>query len=102
MKVIFSAEALSQLKDIARYIANANKDRARSFARDVRGKASAIGETPFAFPIDERLGEPDIRRRFYREYLIFYRVDFDHVRIIAVIHSARDYENLLRPAGPLE
>ena len=100
MKVVFSAEALSQLKEIARYIAADNKDRARSFAKDIRGKASLIGETPFAFPVDERLGQSNLRRRVYRDYLIFYRVEFEHVRIVAIIHGARDYEPLLRPAGP--
>ncbi len=38
---------------------------------------------------------PGIRRRPYRRYLIFYRVETDRILSLLIVHGARDYHALL-------
>jgi len=52
---------------------------------------------PRAYPILPHRRESQIRRKPYRNYLIFYRVRKDAVEILHVLHGARDYERLLFP-----
>ena len=40
----------------------------------------------------EHLG---LRRLVFRGYLVFYKVEADHVFIIPILHGARDYEAVL-------
>ena len=40
------------------------------------------------------IGRGDLRRMPFRSYLIFYRVT-DHVEILRILHSARDWASLL-------
>jgi toxin ParE1/3/4 len=40
-----------------------------------------------------------LRRAVHGNYLIFYRVDPDHVVVVHVLHGARDYDAILFPEG---
>lgn len=97
MKVVLSAEALSDLEAIGDYIARDNPTRARSFVAELLAKARKIGDTPRGFPLVPRYAHLDARRRAHGNYLIFYRVEADQVTVIHVLHGARDYEALLFP-----
>jgi len=48
-----------------------------------------------AFPIIERYKHMGIRRRSYRDYLIFYRVSAEQIDILHILHGARDYDSIL-------
>jgi toxin ParE1/3/4 len=95
MRVVVSDHAKVGLRDIALFIARDSKTRARSFVRELQAKAREIGDMPRAFPLVPRYEHHGIRRRPYRDYLIFYRIEDDSVVIIHVLHGARDYEALL-------
>jgi toxin ParE1/3/4 len=97
MRVVFSAQAQAGIRDIALFIARDNKLRALSFVRELRKKAEQIGDMPQAFPLVPRYEQHGIRRRTYRDYLIFYRIEGDQVFIVHIMHGARDYEALLVP-----
>jgi plasmid stabilization system protein ParE len=56
-----------------------------------------LGDMPQAFPLVSRYEHLGIRRRVYRDYLIFYRIDVDRVSIVRILHGAQDYEALLPP-----
>lgn len=49
-----------------------------------------LGEMPEAFPLVPRYAHHGIRRSPFRVYLIFYRVEGDHIAVIRVLHGARD------------
>lgn len=95
MRVVFSGEAHAGLREIARYIARDDKVRAISFVRELRAKALQIGDMPQSFPLVPRYEHCGIRRRPFRNYLIFCRVEDDRVAVVHIMQGARDYEALL-------
>jgi toxin ParE1/3/4 len=95
MRVVLSEQAKADLRDIGLYIARDNKNRARTFVRELQAKAQDIGEMPRAFPLVPRYEHYGIRRRPYGDYLIFYRIADDQVSVVHILHGARDYEPLL-------
>ena len=97
MRVRFSEEAERDLFRIGEFIAEDSALRALKFVRALRGRALLIGDTPLAYPLIPRFAAQGVRRRVYRDYLIFYRVEADAVQIIHILHGAQDYERLLGP-----
>ena len=57
-------------------------------------------DTPEGYALVPRYEALGIRRRPYRDYLIFYRVSDDSIEILHVLHGARDYETILFPDEP--
>ena len=53
--------------------------------------------TPHAFELLGPSNHPGIRRRVFGPYLIFYRTENSEVKILRVIHGARDYLRILDP-----
>ena len=97
MRVVLSAAARADLQGIADHIASDNPRRAATFVRELRAAIRRIGDMPRAFPLVPRYEHHGIRRRPWRNYLIFYVVEDDQVGIVHVLHGARDYEALLFP-----
>ena len=95
MRVDFTEAANQDLLDIGDHIALDSPLRARDFIRLLRRQALRLKDTPRAFPLVPRYESKGIRRRVFRDYLIFYRVDPETVTIIHILHGARDYEALL-------
>jgi toxin ParE1/3/4 len=52
---------------------------------------------PHAFRLIPRYEQHGIRRRPFRDYLIFHRVEADRISIVHILPEARDYETLLFP-----
>ena len=97
MKVVFSDQAKTDLREIAFFIARTDKARALSFVSELRARAQQIGDMPMSFPLLPRYAQHGIRRRTVRGYLIFYRVADDRVYIVHILHGARDYASLVSP-----
>jgi plasmid stabilization system protein ParE len=95
VRVVFSAEARADLTQIAEHIAHNSPRRAQEFVRKLRLKAAELRDTPRAFPLVPRYERAGIRKRVWRDYLIFYRIDEDRMLIVHVLHGAQDYEALL-------
>lgn len=100
MKVSFSREADEDLADIRAYISLDSPRRAASFTRELVHACLAIGEAPRAWPVVVGYERSGFRRKAYRQYLIFYRVQVDCVQIIRVVHGRRDVERLLASDDP--
>lgn len=99
MKVVLTGEALYDLEQIGDYIAGDSPVRAQTFVAELAAAARRIGETPQGFPLVPRFEGHRVRRRAHGAYLIFYRVEADHVSILHILHGARGYEALLFPEG---
>ena len=95
MIVRLTAEAENDLEQIGDYIAQDNPKRALSFVLALRDKCLSLADAPYGFPLVTRYERHGIRRRVYGNYLIFYRIDGDHVSVIHVLHGARDCAALL-------
>lgn len=97
MRVVLSAQARAGLQSVALFIARDNRARARSFVQELRAKALEIGAMPHGSPLLEHYEDRGIRRRVYRDSLIFYRVDGDAIFMVHSLHGAQDYGALLFP-----
>lgn len=95
MKVSFSREAEQGLERIADYIAQDHPARAASFTEELIAAALDLGDMPNAFPLVPRFKKQGIRRRVHDAYLIFYKVRESEVLVVAIMHGARDYTQLL-------
>jgi toxin ParE1/3/4 len=97
VKVRFSDEARNDLRRIGDYIARESPLRARDFVRELRQRAMQLGDNPLAFPLVPRHEHRGIRRRVFRNYLIFYQVQDDTVHVVHILHGVQDYESPLFP-----
>ena len=99
MSVVITREAEANLEEIGDWIAEDNPLRAITFIETLRQKCLALADMPEGFPTVPRYEPSGIRRRPFRDYLIFYRVNDQTVEILHVLHAAQDYERILVPNG---
>ncbi|SNT72100.1 type II toxin-antitoxin system RelE/ParE family toxin [Amphiplicatus metriothermophilus] len=97
MKVVVTDAAFDDLLRIGQAIAQDNPARAATFVEELQACCERLGHAPRAFPLLPGHEERGVRRRPYRDYMIFYRIEVDAVEILHVIHGARDYERILFP-----
>jgi toxin ParE1/3/4 len=95
--VVVSAEAESDIEQIANYIADRNAGAAHHFIQELQEKCESLADAPRGYPLVPRYEHLGIRRRPFGNYLIFYRVSADLIEVVHVLHGARDYEPLLFP-----
>jgi toxin ParE1/3/4 len=95
MIVVLTREAEADLEAIGDWIAADNPTRAVSFVRDLLEICAGLTEAPKAYPLVTRFKTLGVRKRTYRDYLIFYRIIGQTVEISHVIHGSRDYEAIL-------
>jgi len=81
------------LEEIGDYIARDNPSRALSFIQELRRHCNRIALTPRGAPVRKRLGT-GVRFVPHERYGIFYRVTGRELRILRIIHGARDIEAL--------
>ncbi len=60
-------------------------------------KCFELGAAPFAYEKLAHRANPEVRRRPYGNYLIFYRVLNSDIDILHVLHGAQDYTKILFP-----
>lgn len=98
MKVRFSRQARSDLRSIVESIAKDSPQAARRYGRLLSDRAQSLTEFP------ERgaalRGHPTARRLVVGPYLIIYKPDCGLVRILRILHGARDLDALLASEPP--
>ena len=85
----YAPEARRDLLMIGLYIAEDNPDRAESFVAELEAKAAQAAERPNSFPARDDVS-PGLRAVGHGRYLLFFRDLPDEVRIVRVLHGARD------------
>ena len=95
-RLLLSPRAVTDLEEIADYIARDNPVRAASFVAELEAKCRAIVETPALYPARTDLA-PGLRMAVHGRYLVLYRdlPDENTVRVERVLHSARNLPRLL-------
>jgi toxin ParE1/3/4 len=94
MKVRFSQLAKDDLKAAARYIAADNQKAARLWAESVRAKCAKLADNP-RMGISKSDAGPDVRMMVIGNYVVFYETTPPEVKILRVLHGARQWEDLL-------
>ncbi|WP_271299827.1 type II toxin-antitoxin system RelE/ParE family toxin [Sphingomonas sp. CV7422] len=95
MTVRFTDHAERELEEIGDFIARDDPWAAGGFVAELRAKCLDLGDFPRRFPIVRQAWGTGIRRRIHKRYVILYRIDDDAVVILHIVHSARDYGDLL-------
>jgi plasmid stabilization system protein ParE len=95
--VTITAEAESDLEEIATYVAQQSPQSALKLVRELKEKCESLPDAPRAYPLVPRYEHLGIRRRPFGQFLIFYRIGSDAIEVIHILHGARDYESLLFP-----
>ncbi|HEV2651075.1 MAG TPA: type II toxin-antitoxin system RelE/ParE family toxin [Rhizomicrobium sp.] len=98
MIVRLSDAAEAELEAIGDWIALDAPMRAHSFIQELRDACERIGHAPEAYVLLPCHKASGIRRRVYRNYLIFYVIT-DHVFVLHIMNGARNYEPMLFPDG---
>jgi plasmid stabilization system protein ParE len=97
MIVVLTETAIADLVAIGRHIETDNPQRAKTFVAELKSRCHELGTMPKAFALVPRHEHRGVRRRPYRNYLIFYRIAADVVEVLHVFHGAQDYEKILFP-----
>jgi toxin ParE1/3/4 len=90
VKVVITDRATTDMRLIGRWIKRDNPSRALTFVQELRQRCHAIGSRPRMYPLLEGFEVAGIRRCNHQKYLIFYKIENDTVRILHVLHGARD------------
>jgi toxin ParE1/3/4 len=99
MRLVIADEARDDLVLIGERIARDNPRRSVAFIDEIEAHCERISATPLTHPILPGREATRLRRAVHGNYLIFYRIDPDHVVVIRVLHGARDYDAILFPEG---
>lgn len=89
-----SQEAQDDLESIGEYILRHNPVRAVSFVDELIARFSVIAERPRSFRSREEL-LVGLRSANHGKYLILFRADQGFVKILRVVHGARNLIQLL-------
>jgi toxin ParE1/3/4 len=89
----YSPAALEDLKAITLYIADDSPERALTFVEELQQKAAQAAEWPNLFPARDDLST-GLRCISHGRYLIFYHRETNGVRVVRVLHGARDLKGI--------
>ncbi|KAB2854764.1 MAG: type II toxin-antitoxin system RelE/ParE family toxin [Sphingopyxis terrae] len=96
-RVVYQPAAQQDFYDIVEFIAQDNPDRAVSFVQEIRSACERRAELPHAGRRCDDIA-PGLLRFPHKSYIIYYRMlsDGDGIRIMHIIHGARDHERIMR------
>lgn len=95
-RLVVLPAARADLIEIGDFIALDNPERAASFVAEIGAKMREAAERPRSFPARHEIFE-GLRSARYGRYLIFFVETDDEVRIVRVLHGARDLPRLFDP-----
>jgi plasmid stabilization system protein ParE len=92
-------EAEEDLESIADYIARDAPKRAISFTAELRAQVNGLAAMAESFPFARLARHPQVRRRTYRRYGIFYSINAaaSCVDVLRILHGSRDLTKIFNP-----
>ena len=93
-RLVILPAARMDLIEIGDFIALDNPERAASFVAEIESRMIEVAERPGSFPARDELHQ-GLRAARHGRYLIFFVEAEDEVRIVRVLHGARDLPSLL-------
>ena len=88
-RLAFAPAARDDLLTIGAYIADDNPARAESFVAELEATARKAADRPRSFPARDEISL-GLRAAVHGRYLLLFRELEDEVRIVRVVHGARD------------
>lgn len=97
MRVEWSDYASADLDDLVHYISRDSAFYAQLFAERVVLATRRLGDFPESGRIIPETEDPALREIIVQGYRVMYRLEPDHVLILAVMHSRRDVGGMDNP-----
>ena len=94
-RLVWSDAAVDDLESTAAYISRDSAAYAASFVRRVLSAATAVVHMPESGGIVPEYNNPDLREVLVGNYRLVYSLGTGEVRIVALIHGARQIEQIL-------
>ena len=94
MLVVFSSTARRDLIEIASFIATDSPSRAKTFIDELAAACEGLSDQPERFALIRGYEGKGYRSRPYGSYAIVYGVEQDHVRVLRVLHGARNLREI--------
>lgn len=93
-RLVILPAARMDLIEIGDFIALDNPERAASFVAEIESRMIEVAERPGSFPARDELHK-SLRSARHGRYLIFFVEAGNEVRIVRVLHGARDLPGIL-------
>ncbi|MBN2356679.1 type II toxin-antitoxin system RelE/ParE family toxin [candidate division KSB1 bacterium] len=87
MKIMWTDEALARLREIRRYIAQNNPERATLFIQKIIDRTEILINSPQIGRMVPEISRPDIRELIYKNFRIVYRIKNDSIEILTVFEG---------------
>jgi len=84
---MWTNEALARLRDIKKYIAQNNPDRARLFIQKIIDRTDILISNHQIGRVVPEISRPEIRELLFKNYRIVYRVKKDYIEILTVFEG---------------
>ena len=97
--VVWSQAAQRGLDDILTYIAEDSPEAAAKVLDVVLSAAESLDIFSHRGRVVPELGDQSIREIFVYDYRLMYEVLTDEVRILAILHGARDFARWIKDRG---
>lgn len=94
LEVRWSPEAIEDLEAIAEYIARDSEYYARAVVTEILSASRSTGGFPLLGRVVPEIGDQSIRERLIYSYRLVYRVEYERILIVAVIHGKRLLDNI--------
>jgi plasmid stabilization system protein ParE len=89
-RIVWTDHAWNDLDQIADYIVTGSKAYASGFVRQIMTRADSLELFPHAGAIVPEFDRADVRETFVKKYRLIYQVADEEIRILAVVHGARE------------
>lgn len=99
MRLLFSPQAASDLEAISDYIAQNSPRQAQVFLRELEQQCARIAVQPGLYRQRPELRQ-GLRSCPYGNYIIFFLTEARAVRIVRILHQARDLPAILAASPP--
>ncbi len=86
MKVIWSAEAAEQFREIIAYVTERNPQAARRIAKSLLERSRHLAQTPLTGRRLPEFPNVDLRELLERPYRLIYRITDSRIEIVALKH----------------
>ncbi|MBS0591815.1 MAG: type II toxin-antitoxin system RelE/ParE family toxin [Proteobacteria bacterium] len=93
MRVTLAPLAEQDLESIGDYIAQDNPNRVVTFIGELREQCKRIADNPAAYRLRLELGD-GIRSCAHGQYVIFFEIVPESMRVVRILHGARDLPTL--------
>lgn len=99
MNVKLTDAAETDLEEIGSWLSDNAGPAALGIVRGLRVSVASLGDMPARFPLVPGHEKTGVRRRVYGNYLIFYTIEDDDVRVLRILHGARDVDRIMFPTN---